>query len=158
MKHDKILVPYDGSEGAKNAMKYAVRILEDAPDAKIILFTSLAGAKDIDKLVGTGREGTGFVEDSVREHFEKARAKSTNGALESMKADVEELAPDAKDSFECVVEFNPSPVQGIIEAADKYGVDAIYMGCRGVSAIAGMLGSVSFGVIRSANVPVTVVK
>ena len=59
MKHDKILVPYDGSEGAKNAVRYAVRILEDAPEAKIIVFTSLAGAKDIEKLMGTGREGTG---------------------------------------------------------------------------------------------------
>ena len=158
MQHDKILVPYDGSEGAKNALKYAVKILEDAPEAKIILFTSLAGARDIEKLLGTGREGTGFVEDNVRDHFEKTRAKSMNGALESMKADIEELAPEAKDSFECKVEFNPSPVQGIIEAAEQYGVDAIYMGCRGVSAIAGMLGSVSFGVIRSASVPVTVVK
>lgn len=158
MKHDKILVPYDGSEGSKNALKYAVQILEDAPEAKLILFTSLAGAKDIEKLLGTGREGTGFVEDGVRDHFEKARTKSSNGALESMKADVEELAPEAKDSFEFVVQFNPSPVQGIIDAADEFGVDAIYMGCRGVSAIAGMLGSVSFGVIRSANVPVTIVK
>ena len=158
MKHDKILVPYDGSEGSKNAVRYAVRILEDAPEAKIIVFTSLAGAKDIEKLMGTGREGTGFVEDSVRDHFEKVRAKSTNGALESMKADVAAIAPDALESFEYVVEFNPSPVQGIIEAAETFGVDAIYMGCRGVSAIAGMLGSVSFGVIRSAAVPVTVVK
>ena len=158
MQHEKILVPYDGSEGAKNAVKYAVRILEDAPKAKIVLFTSLAGSKDVEKLMGTGREGTGFIDEGVRSHFENARAKSVNAALESMKAEAEEIAPDAKESFEFKVEFSPSPVQGILEAADEEGVDAIYMGCRGVSAIAGMLGSVSFGVIRSAQVPVTVVK
>ena len=158
MQHDKILVPYDGSEGAKNAVKYAVKILEDAPDATIILYTSLAGAKDVEKLMGTGREGTGFIDDGTRAHFEKARAKSHDKTLENMKADVHELVPEAEGSFEFEAEFNPSPVKGIIDAAERHGADAIYMGCRGVSAIAGMLGSVSFGVIRSANVPVTVVK
>ena len=158
MKHDKILVPYDGSEGARNAVLYAVKILEDAPEATILLYTSLAGAKDVEKLMGTGREGTGFIDDGTRSHFEKARAKSHDKALENMKADLHELAPQAEKSFEFEVEFNPSPVQGIVEAAERHGVDAIYMGCRGVSAIAGMLGSVSFGVIRSASVPVTVIK
>ena len=158
MKHDKILVPYDGSEGAKNAVKYAVKILEDSPEAKIVMFTSLAGAKDVERLLGTGLEGTGFIDDGVRAQFKKARAKSTKGALDSMKAQVEAIAPEAKESFEYAVEFCPSPVQGILEAADEFGVDAIYMGCRGKSAIAGMLGSVSFGVIRSATVPVTIVK
>lgn len=158
MKHEAILVPYDGSEGAKNAVKYAVRILEDAPEAKIIAFTSIAGARDIERLMGTGIEGTGFIDDGVRTHFEKARAKSYNNAIETMKADIGELVGDAIDSFEFKAEFWPSPVEGIIEASKQYGVDAIYMGCRGVSAIAGMLGSVSFGVIRSAEVPVTIVK
>ena len=158
MKHDKILVPYDGSEGSKNAVVYAVKILEDAPDAKLILFTSLAGAKDIEHLLGTGREGTGFVDDSVRSHFERTRVKSHDRAINAMKEAVAEIAPEAEGSFEYAAEFGPSPVEGIISAAKNFGVDAIYMGCRGKSAIAGMLGSVSFGVIRSADVPVTIVK
>lgn len=158
MKHDAILVPYDGSEGAKNAVLYAVKILEDAPEAKIIAFTSLAGARDIERLMGTGREGTGFVDEGVRTHFEKARAKAYDNAITTMKEDIGELVGDAISSFEFQAAYCPSPVEGIIEASKEYGVDAIYMGCRGVSAIAGMLGSVSFGVIRSADVPVTIVK
>jgi len=158
MKHDKILVPYDGSENAKNAIRYAVRILEDSPDAKIILFTSLAGARDIERLMGTGREGTGFIDSGTREHFEKVRAKSYDRAIETMKQAVADIAPECETSFEYNAEFAPSPVKSILDAAEEFGVDAIYMGCRGASAIAGMLGSVSFGVIRSARVPVTVVK
>lgn len=158
MKHDKILVPYDGSEGSNKAVAYAVRILEDAPEAKLIMYTSLAGAKDIEHLLGTGREGTGFVEDGVRSQFEKTRAKSRDRAINAMKEAVAEIAPEAEGSFEYVAEFGPSPVEAIIGAANEFGVDAIYMGCRGKSAIAGMLGSVSFGVIRSAKVPVTIVK
>lgn len=158
MKYDKILVPYDGSEGAKNAVKYAVKNLEDSPDTKIILYTSMAGAKDVERLMGTGREGTGFIDEATRTHFEKARAKSHEKCIEGMKADAQELVPEAMGSLVFEAEFNPSPVQGIIDAAESFGVDAIYMGSRGVSAIAGMLGSVSFGVIRSADLPVTVVK
>ena len=158
MKHDKILVPYDGSEGAKNAVRYAVRILEDSPDAKIVLFTSLAGARDIERLMGTGREGTGFIDPNTREHFEKVRSKSYNAAIENMKSFVAKAAPEVEGNFEYIAEFAPSPVKSILDAAEDFGVDAIYMGCRGASAIAGMLGSVSFGVIRSATVPVTVVK
>ena len=75
-----------------------------------------------------------------------------------MKEAIKELAPEVEANFEYVAEFSPSPVKNILEAAEKFGVDSIYMGCRGASAIAGVLGSVSFGVIRSANVPVTVVK
>lgn len=158
MKHDKILVPYDGSVNARHAIRYAARILEDAPEAKIILFTSLAGAKDIERLLGTGREGTGFIDPASREHFEKVRAKSYQNAIEEQKAAVAEVAPEVEDHFEYIAEFAPSPVKSILDAAEDFGVDAIYMGCRGVSAMAGLLGSVSFGVIRSATVPVTVVK
>ena len=158
MHHEKILVPYDGSESAKNAIRYAVRILEDAPDAKIILFTSLAGARDIERLMGTGREGTGFIDPNTREHFEKVRGKSYNAAIEHMKNAVQSIAPQVEQNFEYNAEFAPSPVKSILDAAEEFGVDAIYMGCRGASAIAGMLGSVSFGVIRSAKVPVTIVK
>lgn len=158
MKHDKILVPYDGSESAKNAIAYAVKILEDAPDAKIILFTSLAGAKEIENLMGTGLEGTGFVDPGTRTHYEKLRAKTHDKAIERMKTDVQEIAPEAEASFEYEAAFAPSPVKSILDKAEEVGADAIYMGCRGKSAIAGVLGSVSFGVIRSATVPVTVVK
>lgn len=158
MQHDKILVPYDGSESAKNAVKYAVRILEDAPEAKIILFTSLAGARDVERLMGTGLQGTGFIDPNMRDHYEKLRAKTYNKAIDNMKNAIKEIAPEAEASFEYVAEFAPSPVKSILDAADQFGVDSIYMGCRGASAIAGVLGSVSFGVIRSATVPVTVVK
>ena len=158
MHHDKILVPYDGTESAKNAVKYAVRILEDAPEAKIILFTSLAGARDVERLMGTGLQGTGFIDPNTRDYYEKLRTKTYNKAIEKMKDAIKELAPEVEANFEYVAEFSPSPVKNILEVADKFGVDSIYMGCRGASAIAGVLGSVSFGVIRSANVPVTVVK
>lgn len=158
MKHDKILIPYDGSESAKNAVKYAMRILEDAPEAKLIAYASLAGPSNLEKLMGTGREGTGFIDDNTRGHYEKVRAKAYNRAMERMEAEIKELSGGNTDPFEYVVEFHSTPVRGILGAADKFGVDAIYMGTRGVSAIAGVLGSVSFGVIRSATVPVTVVK
>jgi nucleotide-binding universal stress UspA family protein len=158
MKHEKILVPYDGSLNAKHAIRYAVRILEDAPEAKIIVFTSLAGARDIERLMGTGREGTGFIDPASREHFEKVRAKSYQAAIQDMKEAVADIAGDKEGNFEYFAEFAPSPVKSILDAAEEFGVDAIYMGCRGVSAMAGLLGSVSFGVIRSATVPVTVVK
>ena len=158
MQFDKVLIAYDGSEGAKNAVKYALKIIEDAPEVKLIAYASLVGPSNLEKLLGTGREGTGFVDDNTRTHYEEVRSKTYNAAMERLQEQIAEIAGDQIGSFECIVEFHSSPVRGILQAAEKFEVDSIIMGCRGVSAIAGILGSVSFGVIRSAEIPVTVVK
>ena len=69
------------------------------------------------------------------------------GLLDGMPNDVDIAAVNA-----------PSPVDGINDFAKEHGCDLIVMGSRGLGVLRGMLGSVSYGVLRSAEIPVLVAK
>ena len=69
------------------------------------------------------------------------------GLLDGMPNDVDIAAVNA-----------PSPVDGINGFAKEHGCDLIVMGSRGLGVLRGMLGSVSNGVLRSAEIPVLVAK
>ena len=51
-----------------------------------------------------------------------------------------------------------SPAEAIAKYAATHGADLIVMGRRGLGALRGMLGSVSYGVLHSAEMPVLTVK
>ena len=51
-----------------------------------------------------------------------------------------------------------SPAEAIAKYAATHGADLIVMGRRGLVALRGMLGSVSYGVLHSAEMPVLTVK
>ena len=65
---------------------------------------------------------------------------------------------DQKDQVTVDIEFAPSPAAGVLSYAEKKGSDIIVMGNRGLGALRGLLGSVSFTVLRSAPIPVLIVK
>lgn len=159
MKISKILVPYDGSDSSKNAVAYAADIVANNPEAKIVAFASLAGPHDINRLLG-GTQATvniGAGKETV-EHYQKVREDTTNANMERMKREVGEVLDGQAVDVDYEIEYCVSPVKGILDAVENYEADMVVMGSRGKNAIAGMLGSVSFGVIRSAKVPVTIVK
>lgn len=157
MKYNTILVPYDGSEGAKDAVKYAVEMVEGNEDGKIIAFSSLAGPHDIQRLMGGTNAviSYGATQDAVK-HYEKAREEQVAKSMDQLQTEVGALVGDTPVEYH--IEYSISPVNGILKAVENYAADAIVMGSRGESRIAGVLGSTAFGVIRGASVPVTVVK
>ena len=73
--------------------------------------------------------------------------QAIGGLLDGMLNDVDIAAVNA-----------PSPVDGINDFAKEHGCDLIVMGSRGLGVLRGMLGSVSYGVLRSADVPVLIAK
>ena len=73
--------------------------------------------------------------------------QAIGGLLDGMLNDVDIAAVNA-----------PSPVDGINDFAKEHGCDLIVMGSRGLGVLRGMLGSVSYGVLRSAEIPVLVAK
>lgn len=68
----------------------------------------------------------------------------------------EEREPVAQVVTDAII--SASPVEGIAEYVERQGIDLVVMGRRGLGALRGMLGSVSFGVLRSVEVPVLTVK
>ena len=56
------------------------------------------------------------------------------------------------------VVFGIYTIETIIDAAKHYDCDLIVMGSRGLGAIRGAIGSVSYGILRSVDIPVLVVK
>ena len=51
-----------------------------------------------------------------------------------------------------------SAVEGIADYVTNNDIDLVVMGRRGLGRLSGMIGSVSFGVLRSVDVPVMTVK
>ena len=157
MLYSKIMVPYDGSEHAKHALEYA-KGLAGASDAKIaIVHVVPSGVRGVDQV---GTEGSldgvpfGMLNYDKYEGVVKA-------ALDQAKEKVEENLSGLTDGIDDVVIdviAGTSPADALARYADKNGCDLIVMGRRGLGAIRGMLGSVSFGLLRATDVPVLTVK
>jgi nucleotide-binding universal stress UspA family protein len=145
-----ILIAYDGSEDAANAIACAGRLL--APRQALVVhsflgFSRLLLRSDPPAFSGPLKEAVDQLRADDREEAERV---VTEGA---------QLARDA--GFEAqpvVVEQDGKPWQTIIATTEKHGADAIVAGARGRSAMASaLLGSVSNGLAHHSPVPVLVV-
>ena len=76
--------------------------------------------------------------------------------------DIQEVVNQSIDDAQCKVVadavISNSPVEGIADYVKSHDIDLVVMGRRGLGALRGMIGSVSFGVLRSVEVPVLTVK
>ena len=80
------------------------------------------------------------------------------GAREGVKKDLaEEIGKLGDRAVVDVVTF-PSTARAIADFADKHDIDLIVMGRRGLGAIRGMIGSVSYSVLGQVDIPVLTVK
>ena len=147
MGFKNILVPYDNSEHANNALKEAISMASENPEAKIHVVEVVAPPQD---LVYSSINQTGFgmgVSVVAKGDFAKV--------VEERNAEQDK---ELQDTIADVVEGFP----GALTAEVVFGVytieTIIVMGSRGLGAIRGAIGSVSYGVLRSAEIPVLVVK
>ncbi|MBM6755434.1 universal stress protein [Collinsella tanakaei] len=152
-----VMVPYDESEHATSALHIAFGMVGDDPGAQIhVVMIVGAGAVPAPSLVG-GAFDTPIDTGSLMEY------DNMMGALvERTRNEIERVVEDARDGAQCkvnvVVRTASAPVEGIAEYVADHSIDLVVMGRRGLGALRGMLGSVSFGVLRSVDVPVLTVK
>ena len=151
MGFKNILVPYDNSEHANNALKEAINMASENPEAKIHVVEVVAPPQD---LVYSSINQTGFGMGDFAKVVEERNAEQEK-ELQDTIADVVEGFPGA---LTAEVVFGVYTIETIIETAKHYDCDLIVMGSRGLGAIRGAIGSVSYGVLRSAEIPVLVVK
>ena len=139
----KILLPVDGSEGALDAVRHALRLQREGLRASFVLaavqeptytFEMMLppDAEVLDRL--TGAEGT----------------RALKGAVALLEA--------AGLNFEREI-GSGDPAPALLEIAQRFGCEAIIMGARGRGALrSALLGSVSQAVLQASTVPVTIVK
>ena len=159
MKFKHVMVPYDGSDHAKSALAYAKELAAECPEMKISVVHAISAG-----IVGADQMGTAGALDGVpygmmdyaqyQEIVQSAISKATENVKKDLAGDIAGMG----DRCEVVAVAGASPADTITHYAEKNDVDLIVMGRRGLGAIRGMLGSVSFGVLRSTEIPVLTVK
>lgn len=159
MQFSKVLVPFDNSEQAQSALRIARGLVADETSAELHVITVLPTAT----LAATyDSSGNPLVRSSLMfadyGNYEKVMDRILGSAKEELLADI----GGALDGLSCATTVEAvvaaSPAVGIAEYADEHDCDLIVMGRRGLGALRGMLGSVSYGVLHAANVPVLTVK
>lgn len=153
-----ILVPYDNSEHAQNALLKAIEMVDNAPDATLHIMEVMAPPQDlVFSSINHNNFGGG---NSVisKEIFTEVVEDRTAEASKSLQEKVEPFIQDFAGTAIAEVVYGVYVVDTLVDAAKQYGVDAIVMGSRGLGGIRGMIGSVSYGVLRSGDTPVLIVK
>lgn len=158
MAYQNILIPYDGSEHAKSALALAKGLMNDEVKTnlhviKIVPMSAIPGMA----VKGPSARMANVVSDydSYTEYLSDALQDVTNEMAEELQNILEDVSAD---QIIYKVIAHPAAAQGITEYADENNCDLIIMGRRGLGAIRGLLGSVSYGVLRATDVPVMTVK
>lgn len=159
MKFANILVPFDKSEHAMHALTLARGLAEE--DSAIRLHViNVVYVSDFPPAIGMNSgpyETLGEFAanpEMYSQLVEAAKKRETEVMHEAIGTTLDTLPNDI--TIEAVNE--PSVTDGIIRYARDHDCDLIVMGSRGLGALRGMLGSVSYGVLRSAEIPVLVAK
>ncbi|MDO4443004.1 MAG: universal stress protein [Slackia sp.] len=160
MKYANILVPYDRSESAKHALATALEIAANRSDSCVTVFfaSPVPEFESAQFLAAENMSGVMRIPPDELAAMQKEYVDYERGLLvDDLKDFVGEDILASDDAFKVAV-GQGKPSKAILDYAQRNEVDLIVMGCRGLNAVAGMLGSVSYAVLRNASCPVLVEK
>ena len=156
--YTNILVPYDGSEHAQHALHAAAALAKEEADATLTILSvnDLPDYNDATFEVAARMAG-------VTDFDVETAKKNQENYVEEQKAEldreIESALGPAPSGLTVKIEVLGGHAQEIIAAyAKRHDCDCIVMGRRGLGAIRGALGSVSYAVLRSTDLPVLIVK
>jgi len=160
----KIVVPYDGSGPAENAVKHASGLVKSSTtrNCEITLVNIIPSIPSnplvLDRPLRMKDGSTVLLSDYITQLHSEMQAHAKE-ALEKKKNDIEqELASDAK--VRTVVAVGDSVADKIIELIEAEGADLVIIGNTGLSGISKLkaLGSVSRAVSERSPCPVMIVR
>lgn len=159
MKFTNILVPFDKSEHALEALSIAKGLAEEDPSITlnvidVLYISEFSPAIGLDANPYEGIPEPIIDPATYDKLVEGARAREKAAMEQAMGTMLDGLP----NNVTIAVLNEPSVVDGINKYAREHGCDLIVMGSRGLGVLRGMLGSVSYGVLRSAEIPVLVTK
>lgn len=158
MSFKNVVVAYDGSDQALAAVKKAAEIVQESEGAKLhlVFVTTHPNAQ-----LPANFNSASFDPQQYLLSVEDIMALY-NKTIDEESAKVKEGIGGALDALgeRAVIEVIPgyTPAADILAYAEKIEADLIVMGSRGLGAIRGVLGSVSYAVLREAPMPVLVIK
>lgn len=140
----KLLVPFDGSDNAVRALRYAVSIAQEHRPIAIHVVTVHGEPVEY-----------GYMEAYVpRDKLAELQRQHSQAHLD-VAGDILKAAA-VPHEMEILVGHT---AQAIAQRADEIGCDGIVMGTRGMTAIGSLaLGSIATKVVHASHVPVTLVK
>jgi nucleotide-binding universal stress UspA family protein len=156
--YKKILVPYDISKPADNALEHALRLEKASPsDTEVIVLHVIPEIPIypvIEHAIKT-RKDSGL--NAFQEH--------TKYVYSAMRNEVIRILDEKKHQYEQqgvrfeTEVFQGRPVDRILEYAESNGIELIVMGGTGLSGLSKLvaLGSVSRGVVERSKCPVMIV-
>ncbi len=153
-----ILVPYDGSEHAQHALQAAFGVAgRDKPaDVTVLNVTDEIEFDNSTFQVAARMAGVPAISEETAESVREKYFSEHRDHVEKQIEEFFESVPDNIDVHITVLGGRPQEV--IHEYAEENDFDCIVMGRRGLGAIRGALGSVSYSVLRSTELPVLIVK
>jgi nucleotide-binding universal stress UspA family protein len=138
----KILLPVDGSPLALEAVRHAIRLVRDGLQADFVL--------------ANVQEPSSLYEVMVL-HDADALRRMAREAGEDAIAAADRLLCDAGIDHEIEVGTG-DPAHALIDIAERYQCNAIIMGAHGIGESGSALGTVAQSVLRSAPIPVMIVR
>lgn len=148
----RILVPYDFSESAQNALDFAIGLTKNYPKMEILVLHII----ETPLSTGIGAMGGGLdpIPDFESQVFFVELMESRKSQFEKLKNDY------ASEPFELVTKIEIGNIyRGISENIHKSQIDLVVMGSRGSSGLDEVLiGSNTEKVVRTATCPVITIK
>jgi nucleotide-binding universal stress UspA family protein len=139
----KILLPFDGSGPALDAVKFAVRLARDGLNSSLVLANVQEPASLYELMVAHDPQ-----------LIEQVSAEAGANTLLAAQA----LLDAAGLSYETEVATG-DPAHTLVDILENYGCDLVVMGASGTSTLrSALLGSVSNELLHAAGVPVMIVK
>lgn len=155
--YKKILVPYDKSEPARNALAEALEMVKDAPDGKITVLNVIDWHDYNAETFKIASRMSGVLGDSLDMNaIADVGEEAAKAASKRIAEDIADIIGDS-DAVEIAI-VNGSAHDTITAYAAEGDYDCIVMGHRGLGAVRGMLGSVCYSVLHKTNKPVLIVK
>ncbi len=140
----KVLVAFDGSEGAEAALGVAAQFVQDAGGQVLLLHAVNPSADAADVFAASQHEALEIVVNRERE------------ALTTRAAALSPLQADARVE---VLERGEDAWRGILRVAEEWSADVIAIASKRAAGVRGTLvGSVTTGVLQHSDIPVLVVR
>ena len=138
----RILLPVDGSENALEAVRHALRLVDDGLRASIVLANVQEPASLYEMVVA---------------HDAAVIERVSEAAASHVLAPAQELLRVAGLAFETEIGHG-DPGHEIVDIAERCNCELIVLGARGMEPLEGALGSVADSVLRRAGMAVMIVR